>query len=46
MHDTQQLTNKKALMQEAAMIQAIGLQNLTNVKNEKFSDKSWKREVF
>lgn len=43
--DPQQLTNKKALMQEAAMIQAMGIQNLTNVKNERFSEKSWKPEV-
>ena len=44
--DPQQLTNKKALMQEAAMIQAMGIQNLTNVKNERFSEKSWKLEVW
>ena len=43
--DSQQLTNKKALMQEAAMIRAMGIQNLTNIKNERFSEKSWKMEV-
>jgi len=42
--DSQQLTNQKALMQEAAIINAIGLDNLTNVKKEKFAEKSWKLE--
>ena len=32
-------------MREAAMIKAIGLDNLTNVKDEKFKADNWNEEV-
>jgi hypothetical protein len=38
-------TNKQSLMREAAMIKAIGLDNLTNVKDEKFKAENWNEEV-
>ena len=38
-------TNDKALMLEAAVIKAIGIENLTNKKEEKFSDKNWSDKV-
>ena len=31
-------TNKQSLLQEAAIIKAIGISNLTNVKNERFGE--------
>ena len=31
-------TNKQSLLQEAAIIKAIGITNLTNVKNERFGE--------